>query len=85
MWGMLANLARCLPAEAAHRVAVTTLQHNLGPRPAALATKANLGLTLAGLKFANPLGLAAGFDKNAAFFNGAIRVRGHRQQAVKHG
>ena len=31
MWGMLANLARCLPAEAAHRVAVATLHHNLGP------------------------------------------------------
>ena len=74
MWGMLANLARCLPAEAAHRVAVTTLHHNLGPRPAALATKANLGLTLAGLKFANPIGLAAGFDKNAACFNGAMRL-----------
>ena len=74
MWGMLANLARCLPAEAAHRVAVTTLHHNLGPRPAALATKANLGVTIAGLEFANPLGLAAGFDKNAACFNGAMQL-----------
>ena len=68
MWGMLANLARCLSAEAAHSVAVATLHHNLGPRPAALSTKANLDVTLAGLEFANPLGLAAGFDKNAALF-----------------
>ena len=58
MWGMLANLARCLSAEAAHSIAVATLHHNLGPRPGALSTKANLGVTLAGLKFANPLGLA---------------------------
>jgi hypothetical protein len=40
----------------------------------ALATKANLGVTLAGLEFANPLGLAAGFDKNAACFNGAMQL-----------
>ena len=65
MWGMLANLARFLPAEAAHRVALATLHHNLGPRPAALATKAKLGVTLAGLEFANPLGLAAGLDRKS--------------------
>ena len=74
MWGILANLAQFLSAEAAHRVAVATLHHNLGPRPGALSTKANLGVTLAGLEFANPLGLAAGFDKNAACFNGAMQL-----------
>ena len=66
MWGMLANLMRCLSAETAHGVAVATLHYNLGPRPEALSTKTNLGVTLAGLEFTNPLGLAAGFDKNAA-------------------
>ena len=74
MWRMLAKLAQCLPAEAAHRAAVATLHHNLGPRPAPLASKARLGVTLAGLDFANPLGLAAGFDKNAACFNGAMQL-----------
>ena len=74
MWGMLANLARYLSAETAHGVAVATLHYNLGPRPEALSTKTNLGVTLAGLEFANPLGLAAGFDKNAVCFNGAMQL-----------
>ena len=33
-----------------------------------------MGVKFAGLSFANPGGLAAGFDKNAACFNGAMRL-----------
>ena len=74
MWGLLAKVAKCLPAEAAHRTAVITLHHNLGPRPAPLTATASLKVLVAGLDFANPLGLAAGFDKNAACFNGAMQL-----------
>ena len=74
MWGLLAKVAKCLPAEAAHRAADITLHHNLGPRPAPLTATASLKVSVAGLGFANPLGLAAGFDKNAACFNGAMQL-----------
>ena len=74
MWRLLAKLAQCLPAEAAHRMAVTMLQHNLGPRFTPLDSQANLRVRIAGMKFVNPLGLAAGFDKNAACFNGAMSL-----------
>ena len=72
MWNLLAMVARYLPAEAAHRVAVAALRYNLGPRPTQRQSKADLAVRLAGLEFANPLGLAAGFDKNATCFNGAM-------------
>ena len=75
MWQVLAQLARWLPGEAAHRAAVTTLRYNMGPKPAVIiGSRQSLGVHLAGLDFANPLGLAAGFDKNAACFNGAMRL-----------
>jgi len=70
IWRAAAALARCLPAEAAHNAAVQTLRLNLGPRPA-LPT---LPVTTSGLAFANPLGLAAGFDKDANCVNGALRL-----------
>ncbi len=72
MWNVLAKLARHLPAEAAHRVAVTALHYDFGPRLAQRQSKADLAVRLAGLEFANPIGLAAGFDKNATCFNGAM-------------
>jgi dihydroorotate dehydrogenase len=70
MWRLAAALARCLPAEAAHLAAVQTLRFNLGPKPHLPA----MPLTAAGLSFANPLGLGAGFDKDAACFNGAMQL-----------
>ena len=72
MWNLLAKLARHLPAEAAHRIGVAALHYNLGPRPAQRQSKADLTVRIVGLEFANPLGLAAGFDKNATCFNGAM-------------
>ncbi len=74
MWQVLSKAAQWLPAEAAHRLAVVTLQHNLVPRPPLIKSQANLHVRLAGLEFDNPLGLAAGFDKNAACFNGAMSL-----------
>lgn len=74
MIGALFSLARPLihrlDAEAAHRMAVVALAAAPIPRPAAddpvLATEAF------GLSFANPVGLAAGFDKHAEAVDGAL-------------
>ena len=74
MWQLLARLARQLPAEAAHRLAVETLRWELGPRAAVDTGLIDLAVTLGGIKFSNPIGLAAGFDKNAVCFHGALRL-----------
>jgi len=52
-----------LDAETAHRLTIRMLKAGLGPR-AHVATP-RLAVEMAGLSFPNPLGLAAGFDKNA--------------------
>ena len=63
----LANLGAkaltALDAETAHRLTVRLLNAGLGPKAAVETPR--LGVELAGLSFPNPLGLAAGFDKNA--------------------
>ena len=65
------RLLRLLPAEPAHDLAIGALAW--APRlpldvPSALRTR------LAGLDLAHPLGLAAGFDKNAAALGGLARL-----------
>jgi dihydroorotate dehydrogenase len=55
---------RTIDAEDAHRLAVRGLAMGLGPRARADALP-NLRTTFAGLDLLNPIGLAAGFDKNA--------------------
>lgn len=55
---------RCLDPEAAHGVALKALKAGLVPAPGVL-TSDRLKTTLAGMDLPNPLGLAAGFDKNA--------------------
>lgn len=57
-------MLRLLPPETAHNVTVKALAAGLGPRANASAAP-ELAVNVAGLSFANPLGLAAGFDKNA--------------------
>jgi dihydroorotate dehydrogenase len=57
-------LLRCLPPEAAHRTTIAALKAGLAPRRARL-NPPNLGIRLWGRDFPNPIGLAAGFDKNA--------------------
>lgn len=70
-WRLLRPLAFRLDAEIAHRLTLATAGHwallldRLGvPSPAA-ARRAGLARRLMGLDFANPLGLAAGLDKDA--------------------
>jgi dihydroorotate dehydrogenase len=53
-----------LPPETAHRLALLILKSGLHPAFRA-AEDLHLGVQLWGLNFPNPLGLAAGFDKNA--------------------
>ncbi len=60
-----------LPAEAAHQVASTALRVPL-PWPMVARTPADprLETRFAGLALANPVGLAAGFDKNGFYLRG---------------
>ncbi len=55
-------LLHCLDAETAHRTTIAALK--LSPRHAVPAPDRRLGTDVFGLHFPNPLGLAAGFDKN---------------------
>src|SRR5690242_20912318 len=57
-------LLRRIDPETAHRLAVRALRAGLVPRPR-LADDPILHQRLWGLDFANPVGLAAGFDKHA--------------------
>jgi dihydroorotate dehydrogenase len=60
-----AALLRRMPAEPAHK-ATLALASRLGPiLPDPPPDDARLGVTALGLRFPNPIGLAAGFDKNA--------------------
>jgi dihydroorotate dehydrogenase len=52
-----------LDAETAHHLTVRMLKAGLGPKAAAATPR--LAINFTGLSFPNPLGLAAGFDKNA--------------------
>jgi dihydroorotate dehydrogenase len=63
---MATRVARILPAEAAHRLTIDALKTGLA-RPQVELDDPRLAITLgrSGLHLPNPIGLAAGFDKNA--------------------
>jgi dihydroorotate dehydrogenase len=61
---LAAGALRALDPEDAHRLAIAGLRFGLGPRFPAGGDPA-LAIDLAGLSLPNPVGLAAGFDKNA--------------------
>ncbi|GBG65125.1 hypothetical protein CBR_g49488 [Chara braunii] len=64
-------LVRLLPPETAHRFAVTAAKYNLVPREFR-ADPPSLRVDLWGRRFLNPVGLAAGFDKNAEAIDGFL-------------
>ncbi|HBU62891.1 MAG: dihydroorotate dehydrogenase (quinone) [Oceanicaulis sp.] len=64
MSDLLARLLTFLPAETAHRAALMGLKAGFGPKASTPADPV-LKTALAGLELAHPVGLAAGFDKNA--------------------
>ena len=68
---LLPTLARLLPPERAHRLAIHALR--LGLIPTAPETP-ELRVRAFGRELPNPIGLAAGFDKNAEAFVGALEL-----------
>jgi dihydroorotate dehydrogenase len=69
----LANPFLCaLDAERAHRLAITALR--LLPQAEPAAGDARLATEAFGLNFPNPLGLAAGFDKDGEAIEGCLRL-----------
>ena len=66
-------LLRRMDPEAAHGLALKALQSGLAPSPGRI-TSDRLRCTVAGLDLPNPLGLAAGFDKNAEALPGLARA-----------
>ena len=67
-----AAVLRSLDPEVAHRLAIRALQATPLPRPA--ADDPVLKTTLAGLGLSNPVGLAAGLDKNGEALRGLSRL-----------
>jgi dihydroorotate dehydrogenase len=65
-------VARRLNPELAHGLALRAL--SLVPMPSPAADDPRLAVTALGLHFANPLGLAAGFDKDAAVPDAALKL-----------
>ena len=64
LFGLGQALLQALDPERAHDLAVKSLELGLYPRAAEPDDK-RLAQTLFGLDFPNPIGMAAGFDKNA--------------------
>ncbi|WP_400082544.1 quinone-dependent dihydroorotate dehydrogenase [Yoonia sp. R78084] len=64
---------RLLDPETAHGLALKALNAGLGPRSGPV-TSPRLRTTLAGLDLLNPVGLAAGFDKNATALHALSRT-----------
>ncbi|KAL4645283.1 hypothetical protein ACB092_02G224900 [Castanea dentata] len=60
-----------LDPEVAHRLAVSAAARGWIPREKR-PDPSNIGLEVWGRKFSNPIGLAAGFDKNAEAFDGLL-------------
>ena len=67
------GLLRRLPAETAHLTTVRLLRAGLGPRDG-IIDRPELHTTVGGLSLLNPVGLAAGFDKNAEMPNTMLGV-----------
>ncbi len=61
----------CLDPETAHGLALKALGAGLGPKSEPV-TSPRLATTLAGLALPNPVGIAAGFDKNAEVVRAAL-------------
>ena len=69
---LAARALRTLDPETAHRLTVRALAAGLGP--AAPADDPLLATEVAGLRLPNPIGLAAGFDKNAEAHGPMLRA-----------
>ena len=76
MIGLLSRIAHplllAMEPERAHRATIRALQ--LMPKRSCAADDAGLGVEAFGLQFPNPLGMAAGFDKNAEVPDALLRL-----------
>ena len=76
MIGLLDRLTRpflyALEPEAAHSLAIRMLK--FAPLPAAARDDTRLAMRVFGLNFPNPIGIAAGFDKNAEVPDALLRL-----------
>ncbi|CAD7037339.1 quinone-dependent dihydroorotate dehydrogenase [Pseudorhizobium endolithicum] len=77
MFGRLSDLARqglfLLDPETAHGMSVAALKSGLLPS-CSVPDDARLAQTVAGIRFPNPLGMAAGYDKNADVPDALLRL-----------
>lgn len=64
---------RCLDPETAHGYALKALRAGLAGGSGAV-TSPRLNTTVAGIEFPNPVGVAAGFDKNAVAVDATLRT-----------
>lgn len=67
------RVLHALDPETGHALALAALRAGLGPRGGPVTTP-RLRVTLAGLDLPNPVGLAAGFDKNATAVGPLLRA-----------
>ena len=76
LYPLIRPLLRALPAETAHRLTIKALGSGLGGLVAGRAEPdpASLGQTLWGLRFPNPIGVAAGFDKEGEVPDALMRL-----------
>ena len=72
LYKLLRPLAFALDAETAHRAAIAALK--LYPRRRPRLFDGSLTTSIAGLGFPSPIGLAAGFDKDAEVFGPMLRL-----------
>jgi dihydroorotate dehydrogenase len=71
LYGLIEPLLASMEPERAHRLTVSALRMGLVPRQRG-GKWPSLRIRLAGLDFPNPVGLAAGFDKNAEVPDAAL-------------
>ncbi|MGF6226108.1 dihydroorotate dehydrogenase [Inquilinus ginsengisoli] len=73
LFALAAPVLKAMPPETAHRATITALKLGLGPG-ASGPDDPVLAVTLWGRDFANPIGLAAGFDKDAEVVDPMLRL-----------
>jgi dihydroorotate dehydrogenase len=74
VYPLLWPLLRLSDAERAHGLAIAALRRGLVPMPPSPALRPRLKTRVWGISFANPIGLAAGFDKNAEVIGPLLRL-----------
>ena len=76
MYPLIRPLLFCLPPETAHHVTLGAMRRleRLGLAPAPPRAPAECERTVMGIHFPNPVGLAAGLDKNGEFIDALARI-----------